>query len=152
MTPLAHAMQFLKRRLLTEQELTQKLLARNYNPVDVAQVIAELKRKNLINDARLAEARARAIADRKHGRHNATRKLSDAGIDDASVVRAVEETFEPIDELSVARQLLKKKARSWSGLPEETRYRRATGLLLRKGYDNDVIRTAIRDELGIESD
>jgi regulatory protein len=152
MTAFQHALRFLKRRLLTERELTDRLAARAYSPADIEAAIGRLRDKGFLNDARLAEDRAATLVTRRHGRHSATRKLDAAGVDDDVVRRVVEKTFEPIDELAMAREILRKKSRSMAGLDDPTRYRRAFGVLLRKGYDEELIRTAIRDELDIDTD
>ncbi len=152
MTPLRHALQFLKRRLLTKQELADKLLARSYSPAEVQAVIEQLEAKNILNDKRLAEDRAATLVARKNGRHNATRKLAAAGIRDETVRRAVEAAYDSADEASMIRQLLTKKLAGFEKLDGHTRYRRAFGLLLRKGFDEDAIRSGITEVLGIDAD
>jgi regulatory protein len=145
---LQHALRFLKRKLLSRQELAEKLLARQYEEADVLRVLDLLTQKNILNDKRLADDRALVSAGRKVGRHNVTRKLDRAGIDESVAQRAVEGAYEVVDEAKAARELLDRKLHSMRGLPLITQHRRAFGFLLRRGYDEQIVHQVIEELLG----
>jgi regulatory protein len=149
---LQHALRFLKRRLLSKQELAKKLLDRHYQESEVLRIVELLAAKNILNDARLAEDRASAGVNRKAGRHQVARKLTEAGIDEAVTSRAVEGAFDTVDEAKVARQLLARKLPGMSRLPRIAQYRRAMGFLLRKGYDEEIARNAVDELVGTADD
>ena len=148
----AHALRFLKRQLLSTSELRIKLEKKGFESSEIDSVITDLTKKNFLNDARLAEDRSRIGVTRKLGRHQVKRKLDQAGIDSEVSRDAVESTYEYVDEASLARELLRKRLNSFSKLKPEAAYRRAVGLLLRRGYDDEIIRPAIAEVLGIDPD
>lgn len=152
MTAYEHAIRFLKRRLLSRQELAEKLLARNYAEADVLEAIEKLSRLGFLDDKRIAESRALDGVSRKRGRHDVRRKLDRAGVDETLSHDAVEETYAAADEPAMARELLRKRSAGWANLEPAAKYRRAVGLLLRRGFDDEIIRPAIADVLGIDSE
>ncbi|MFT3786724.1 MAG: RecX family transcriptional regulator [Tepidisphaeraceae bacterium] len=143
-----HALRFLKTRLLSRHELAEKLLARSYAEADVLATLDRLEKLGYLNDKRLAEDRALTGVNRKVGRHKVRRKLDAAGIDGTLAHDAVEEAYSTVDEPKTAREILLARKKQYDGLDLVTARRRATGLLLRRGFDDDVIRPALDEVLG----
>jgi regulatory protein len=145
---LAHAMRFLKRKLLSEHELAEKLLVRHYPEADVIATLAKLRAMGYLNDKRLADDRALVGVNRKVGRHKVRRKLDAAGIDPTTANDAVEDAYSTTDEARTAREILLAKKPQFDRVDRTTAHRRAFGLLMRRGYGEDETRRAIDEVLG----
>jgi regulatory protein len=147
-----HAVRLLQRGLLSRAELYRRLLKRQYPKPEIEATLAELVRLGFIDDARLAADRAAIGAGNKFGRHKVQRKLRAAGIDSQVARRSVDQAFADTDERATACELLLRKLPGWSTLEPGARYRRAVGMLRRRGFGSDVIRSAIADALRIDQE
>ncbi len=149
---LAHAMRFLKRRLLSERELAERLLKRDYAEAEVLATLEKLRALGYLNDKRLAEDRALTGVNRKVGRHKVRRNLDAAGIDETLAHDAVEDAYSETDESKTAREILLAKKPQFDRLDLLTARRRAFGLLMRRGFGEDETTRAIDEVLGTPDD
>jgi regulatory protein len=146
-------------RLLTQRarsraELTSAL-ARRGVPDDAAnRVLDRFVDVGLIDDAALAEALAgSAHHERGLARRAVAVKLRQRGLAD-DVVGAAVGSIDSDSERERARQLVARRRRALSGLPEDVQARRLVGLLARKGYSPSLAYAVVREQLadGGESD
>lgn len=130
-------------RLLTarersEAEVRQALRKRGHDAETIAVVVDEFRSKNLLSDARYAEAFATEAAERRgYGSAAIRMKLRTKGIDPELAAQAA--TASPEDEEARARTFAAKKAKTLRSQPPEVRYRRIAGALARRGYPADVV-------------
>ncbi len=117
-------------------------------PDDAAELVLDrLTEVGLIDDAAYA---AGWVHSRRSSRglsaHAITRELRDRGIDEDLIADAVA-AVGPEDDEATARDLVRRRLRTMSGLSTETKVRRLVGFLSRKGYPSGVAYRVVRDEL-----
>ncbi len=145
------AMDLLSRRLHSRAELYKKLMRREYGEPIVNEVLDELTRLGYVNDERFAKTKALSAAQhRQHGRHRAMADLLKSGVSGSVARRALEDVYEPLDSLAIARQLATKQAPRLRRLDPVVARRRLAGMLLRRGFDYETIRPVIDEVLGDE--
>lgn len=123
-------------------ELQRKLREKGY-PADAAEAaVSRMLELGYLNDADFAD---RWIENRQEHKPRSRmmlhRELMQKGIDRETISEALEET--EIDEFGDALELARKKANSMAGLDQQTRDRRLSGFLGRRGYGFDVIRKVL---------
>jgi regulatory protein len=131
----------------SRSELAGKLAAKLV-PDDVAtRLLDRFEEVGLVDDAAFARS---WVASRQPGKGLARRALAQElrrkGIDDEVAREALDE-IDPDDELEAARDLVRRKLRSMSGLDDTVRTRRLVGMLARKGYSPGVAFAVVRSEL-----
>lgn len=143
------AMRFLQRRMHSRAELKTKL-GRNEYPADLIEsVLDDLERLGYVNDEKFAAASTELSAKvRHHGRRRAAIELMKKGVTGESARKALEHTYDTHDSLAVARELAQKKARSLQKLDAQVARRRLAGMLMRRGFEYDVVRPVIDEVLG----
>jgi regulatory protein len=130
------ALRALRTRDLSVAELEQRLVERGVGEHDAATAVAALVRTGLVDDARLAERRAAALADRSAGDSLIRHRLGALGIDrdlieDAIAALALEQE-----------RALRIVERRGSG-PRTARY------LAGKGFSEECVRNVVaRDRSG----
>ncbi len=145
---IQQSIRLLKTRALTSLELAERLEKRGYALAEIERAISECQARKWIDDAKVAEHRAMNALDKRAGRHKVHRQLDAAGVDESTRQRAIEKVYEPVDEARMARELLLARKPSFQRLDPATAHRRAFGLLMRRGYDQDIITPAIEEVLG----
>jgi regulatory protein len=142
------ALTLLKRGLRTRLELARKLDAKGHDTAEIEQTIARLEAVGFVNDARLAQDRAQIAVGRAMGRHKIERKLAEAGVDDATIRKSVDQAYEPVDEARTARELLQARLPQYRRVDAFTAHRRAIGFLMRRGFGQDIVNSAVTEVLG----
>ena len=139
-------------RLLTSSARSRSQLAeamaRKDVPDDVAQrVLDRFTEVGLIDDAEYARMVVRTRhAERGLSRRAIAVELRRRGIDDELAGEALEQ-LDSDDEETAARELVRRKLRSTSGLDAQTRARRTFAALGRKGYAPGLVSRLVREEL-----
>lgn len=139
-------------RLLTSSARSRSQLAeamaRKDVPDDVAQrVLDRFTEVGLIDDAEYARMVVRTRhAERGLSRRAIAVELRRRGIDDELAGEALEQ-LDSDDEEIAARELVRRKLRSTSGLDAQTRARRTFAALGRKGYPPGLVSRLVREEL-----
>ena len=141
LTPLDYAYRLLARRAYSEQELTDKLLAKGFTTVAVTRTVARLKAQGYLDDARLAVDQVERLRSRGFGPEGIKSKLTQKGLSSASVEQTLETSGENQDRES-ARRLLASRF-SADALKEPQTYARALRLLLRRGYSQEVVESLL---------
>lgn len=132
----------------SRKELADRL-AKKLVPDEIAErLLDRFEEVGLVDDETFART---WVSQRQSGKGLAKRALAQElrrkGVDD-EVVRDVLDEVDPEDEQEAARQLVRKKLRSMSGVDRATATRRLAGMLARKGYPPGVAFAVVRDELG----
>ena len=141
------AMDRLAERDRSRHELLTSLAKRNVPDDVAAAVVDRLADEGFVDDARFAQAwvaarhRSKGLAPRalrlELERKGVARDHIDAALDEVDVD----------SQRQAAHLLVQRKLRSMSGLADDVKFRRLTGLLARKGYSPsiaiEVVRTAV---------
>jgi regulatory protein len=141
LTPLDYAYRLLARRAYSEQELTEKLLAKGFVEAAVARTIARLKTQGYLNDARLAADQAERLRSRGFGPEGIRAKLTQKGLPPETVAQTLE-TSEENQDLDSAQRLLASRF-SADALKEPQTHARAFRLLLRRGYSQEIVESLL---------
>jgi len=146
------AMRLLGRRALSTAELRDRLAARDHDARIIDAVIDELTRDSWIDDAALGRDLAECMAERQQGAASyIAERLKRRRINPDQAATIADEAVADQDAVVVAAELLFSTHARWRTLPRQTQIRRAAGLLARKGYDDDVVREALR-RCGLDPD
>ncbi len=131
----------------TRAQLASTLRERDV-PEDVAQrVLTRFEEVGLIDDRTFAMM---WVESRQRGRQLAPRalrmELRQRGVA-AELIDEALASLDPRDELSAAREVARRKARSVATLPRPTQVRRMSGALARKGYGPGLSSQVVREVL-----
>jgi regulatory protein len=139
------ALRALMRRAHSVHEMKQKLERRSDNKLLVQLVLARLKEKGLIDDARYAKQFAQQRTEsRKQGKFRVARDLRARGVPDRHIEAALEEAAKATDEGAVVRQRIERKLRSYRGEIDEKKMASMYRSLLRAGFSADVVRRELK--------
>ncbi len=141
LTPLDYAYRLLARRAYSEQELTDKLIAKGFTIVAVTRTVARLKTQGYLDDVCLAADQVERLRSRGFGPEGIKSKLAQKGLSSASVEQTLETSGENQD-LESAQRLLASRF-SADALKEPQTYARAFRLLLRRGYSQEVVESLL---------
>jgi regulatory protein len=144
------AIKILMRRAHSVYEMKKALVRRSADEDLIQKVIARLKQKGLIDDARYAKQFARQRTEiRKQGKFRVARELRARGVPDRHITPALEATAGDTDEAAVVRQRIDRKLKLLRGpnTREKIDDRKIASLyrsLLRAGFSSDTIRRELR--------
>ena len=139
------ALRALMRRAHSVHEMKKELERRSNNKLLVQQVIARLKEKGMIDDARYAKQFARQRTEsRRQGKFRIARDLRGRGIPDRHIEAALDETAKTTDEGAMVRQRIERKLRSFRGEIDGKKIASMYGSLLRAGFSADVVRRELK--------
>jgi regulatory protein len=141
LTPLDYAYRLLAQRAYSEQELTDKLVAKGFTAVVVTRTVARLKIQGYLDDARLAADQAERWRARGFGSEGIRAKLAQKGLSADSIEQTLE-TSEENQDLDSARRLLASRF-SADALKEPQTHARAFRLLLRRGYSQEIVESLL---------
>ena len=146
-TALQYAVRLLSARPYSEKKLRDKLTGRGYDRSDIEYALQRLRGERLIDDRRFAEEFVRArLSLRPRAAAVLARELRQRGIA-AGLAKSVAEELAPRDsDAELARELVRRKQSAYKNLEPETRYRRLSSLLARRGFSYDTIRSVLREE------
>lgn len=138
------ALNLLSFRPRASGELERKLREKGYSPESAEAAVARMHDLGYLNDADFAN---RWIENRQEHKPRSRRllqqELRQKGIDNEVIEEAMAEIV--IDEVADALEIAQKKAGSMQGLDQQTRHRRLSGFLGRRGYGFDVIRKVLEE-------
>ena len=134
----------LARRELSEQQIRQRLARKGHEEPDVDAAIERLRGERALDDARVAEAIARTEASvRKRGRLRVQMQIERAGIARATARRAVDETFEGIDDAALLQASLAKRLRGRESI-DDRELERLYRYLVSQGFEPDRVLEALK--------
>ncbi|MBM7810746.1 regulatory protein RecX [Saccharothrix algeriensis] len=144
-TDLCYAL--LTARARTRVELKDALLRKGISDQTAELVLGKFDRAGLIDDAAFAEVWVRSRHTYQGlGRRALARELRRKGVADEVAAEAVAAVDDEAEE-ERARELVRKKLRTMSGLENQVKIRRLVGALARKGYAEGMAYRVVRDEL-----
>jgi regulatory protein len=131
----------------TKDELRQTLKRKGFDDEVSEKLLDKLDDAGLVDDAAFAEMWVRS----RHNQQGLARRallaeLKSKGVDGSVAAEAADAVDRDAEE-ERARQLVRKRLRTMSGLDEQVVIRRLLGMLGRKGYPQGLAYTVIRDEL-----
>jgi regulatory protein len=139
----------IERRLHSREEVRKKHAKFEYPPSMIESVLDDIERLGYINDAKFAASKAESAAKhRHHGRRRAAVELVKKGVTGDTLRRALDDVYDTHDSLGVAKELVRKQMPRLSRLDPLVARRRLTGMLMRRGFEYDVVRPVIDDALG----
>lgn len=141
------ALYYLGRRARTEQEMRDKLAAKEIPTEEIEAVIKKLKEYGYIDDQKFAQDFQRSRDDyRPTGVRRLKLELRQKGIDKEILEKV---TVEPDREFQLAAAAAQSRLRQLSNLPAPDFNRRMMAFLTRRGFNYDVIKRVLTDlELG----
>jgi regulatory protein len=147
---LRAAIRLLSARDRSSAELRRALRQRKHDDEAITHAIERLTEFSMIDDARYARNRASAIVRTKAaGPRYIQAKLREKGLAQSHITPAVDEALEDIDLLESAIALATRAAATMpQSLDKDTRIRRISGRLARRGFDHDTVRKAVEHALG----
>ncbi len=140
-----YAVRALMRRAHSVYEMRQALERNAEDKTHVARVLARLKDKGYLDDAKYARQFARTRASgRTQGRFRIAQELRRRGVPDRHIEPALDEVFAETDERGLLRKRIERKLRTLRG-PLDVRKRASLfASLLRAGFSADAIRRELR--------
>ncbi|MBW4721619.1 recombination regulator RecX [Saccharothrix sp. SC076] len=139
-------------RARSRVELKEALLRKGIREETAESVLGRFDRAGLIDDAAFAEVWVRSRhTHRGLARRALAMELRRKGVADevaAEAVAAVDDDAER----ERARELVRKKLRSMSGVDDQAKIRRLVGALARKGYAEGMAYRVVREELRAAED
>ena len=139
------ALRALMRRAHSIHEMKEYLSRRAVDKEIIGQVIARLRERNYLDDARFARDFARHHATaRKQGRFRVARELRARGVPDPHIEAALDSVFEETNEAESVRERIRRKLAHSRAPLDEKKLASLYRSLLAAGFSADVIRSEIR--------
>jgi regulatory protein len=148
------ALRLLDRTRRTRADLARRLREKGYDAAVSEQVLDRLAGVGLVDDVEYALAYlTERWGRRTAGRRRLEQDLWKRGVSREDVAQAFARFAEaqgPADEVRLARRVASQAARRYAALDPRVRRQRLYALLVRRGFDGDVIEQALRDDAGDE--
>ena len=140
------ALHFLSYRMRTEKEVRDKLRQKGIQGACVQKIVQRLKRMGLLNDREFAREFARSKVRRGFlGERAMRQELRKKGVAQNLLEKVITEVYAENDPVSLARALVNKRKGRYMDLEEKQYRKKMQDLLLRKGYDWEVIGEVLND-------
>ena len=141
----AAALRALMRRAHSIHEMREHLARRADDADLVSRVVAKLRERAYLDDARYALDYARAHAQsRRQGRFRIARELGSRGVPGRDIEAAIDAVFAETDESTLIRARLERCLAHVRGPLDQRKIASLYASLLRAGFSADIIRTEIR--------
>jgi len=140
------AIRILTRRDHTLKELAYKLRQRKFNASEIENALNRCRELGYVDDAKTATAMVKQLASRGNGPFKIRRVLEQKGVDDATILRALNDCGSEDDQVESAQHVMK-RIRFRLYRESDPRKRRAIAyrFLSGRGFSLDVIRRATID-------
>ena len=139
------ALRALMRRAHSIHEMKEYLARRSEDKDAIAAVLARLRERNYLDDAKFARDYARQHAQaRRQGRFRIARELRARGVPDVHIDAAIESAFAETNEAESVRARIRRKLAHARGPLDERKIASLYRSLLAAGFSSDVIRAEIR--------
>jgi len=138
------ALSLLSYRARSEKEISQKLKKKGHDQNSIKEVIADLKRLNLLDDYEFA---CLWIKDRLRNRPRGVallrQELKSKGIEKENIEKALEELYPEESEPKIASELIRKRQKRYQGLDKKLTRKKMSNFLLRRGFSYEVVREVV---------
>ena len=136
------ALRLLNRRDYSIAEITRRLIDRGHPEDEIQEVVAALRAQGALDDDRVARAHVRtSSAIKGRGRHRIRRELEARGLSRQTAESATGD-LSPDQELQTLTRLVERATRA--GPLDAAAERRLHQRLLRRGFDTEAIRRALK--------
>lgn len=137
----------MSRRIYSRYEISKKLNSKGYPENIIADLFLWLENNNYINDELFAEMWTQfRLQNKPIGRYKLNQELRIKGIKQDIIQKAIDKAYQGIDELTLARNLIKEKMVSSEIKNIKIDPKKIYNLLLRRGFSIEISRN-IYDEL-----
>lgn len=140
-SPTQRALGFLVRREHSRKELTRKLTSRGLDATEAAAAVERLAGQGWQDDARFAESLVRSRAGNGYGPIRIRAELATHGLDREAIAQAMD--GHEGDWALIAHELVRRR---FGAIEDPALRRKAADFLVRRGFDSESIRAAIRTE------
>lgn len=142
-----YLLRLLSRRIYSRYEISRKLNNKGYSENIISNLIFWLEDNNYINDELFASMWAQfRLQNKPIGRYKLNQELRIKGIKQEIIQKVIDKTYNEIDELTLARNLIKEKIVSSEIKNIRINPKKIYNFLLRRGFSGEVSRN-IYDEL-----
>ncbi|HCL90858.1 MAG TPA: hypothetical protein DHW70_06025 [Candidatus Atribacteria bacterium] len=146
-----YLLRLLSRRIYSRYEISRKLKNKGYPENIITNLIFWLEDNNYINDELFAEMWAQfRLQNKPIGRYKLNQELRTKGIKQDIIQKVINKTYKEIDELILARNLIKEKIVSSEIKNIRIDPKKIYNFLLRRGFSGQVSKI-IYDELNNEN-
>ena len=134
-----YLLRLLSRRIYSRYEMSGKLKNKGYPENIIADLIFWLEDNNYINDELFAEMWAQfRLQNKPIGRYKLNQELRIKGVKQDIIQKVIDKTYKEIDELTLARNLIKEKIISSEIKNIRVDPKKIYNLLLRRGFSGQV--------------
>jgi regulatory protein len=134
-----YLLRLLSRRIYSRYEISRKLNNKEYPDSIIANLILWLENNNNINDGLFAEMCAQfRLQNKPIGRYKLNQELRLKGIKQDIIQKVIDKTYNEIDELTLARNLIKEKIVSSEIKNIRIDPKKIYNFLLRRGFSVEV--------------
>ncbi len=143
------ALALLSYRARSVEELRKRLGEKEFSGRTVGRVIEDFLRVGLLDDREFASAFVHSrMMQKPMGKRLLRQELFSKGIDEETVERVIDEVYGDRSELDVARELIRKRIRRYSGGEKEAKKirKKLSDFLLRRGFDWEVITAVLQEK------
>jgi len=140
------ALNLLSYRSRSEKEISEKLKKKGFSPENIEEVIADLKRVNLLDDYEFAcQWIKNRLKNRPRGLTLLSQELLKKGIKREIIDEASEEFYPEDQEVEIASELIRKREKRYKGLYKKIARKRMSGFLLRRGFSYEVVKEVLEE-------
>jgi regulatory protein len=141
---LQYALKLLNYRSRSEREMSQRLKKRGFQNNTIQETLGYLKNAGLIRDHSLATELFRITREKKYlGRKGIENFMQKRGITNDIIAQTVSTLTEDMEK-DTALKLVDKKLKFMHNYPQHTKKRKLWGMLKRRGFSFDIIRSAVK--------
>ena len=134
-----YLLRLLSRRIYSRYEISRKLNSKGYSENIIANLFLWLENNNYINDELFAEMWVQfRLQNKPIGRYKLNQELRIKGIKQDIIQKAIDKTYKGIDELTLARNLIKEKIVSSEIKNIRIDPKKIYNLLLRRGFSIEI--------------
>ncbi len=134
-----YLLRLLSRRIYSRYEISGKLNNKGYPEKIIAELIFWLEDNNYINDELFAEMWAQfRLQNKPIGRYKLNQELRIKGVKQDIIQKVIDKTYREIDELTLARNLIKEKIASSEIKNIRIDTKKIYNFLLRRGFSGQV--------------
>ena len=146
-----YLLRLLSRRIYSRYEISKKLNSKEYPKNIISNLIFWLESNNYINDELFANMWAQfRLQNKPIGRYKLNQELKIKGIKQEIIQKVIDKTYNEIDEINLARNLIEKKVESAKIKNIKIDPKKIYNLLLRRGFSGEVSKN-IYNELNNEN-
>ncbi len=147
-----YLLRILSRRIYSRHEISGKLKNRGYPEIIIDELIFWLEDSNYINDELFAEMWAQfRLHNKPIGRYKLNQELRTKGIKQDIIRKVIDKTYKEMDELTLARNLIKEKMVSSEIKNIKIDPKKIYNFLLRRGFSVEISKTIYHELNNIDT-